>query len=201
MKKILFQTAFALIGFSIASLNANAQTTDIPVTASIKSEAVTSTQINWMTVEEAIAAAAKNPKKIMVDVYTKWCGPCKMMSQNTFTDPTFIEYMNANYYCVKFDAESAEPVQYKGQTYSNPDFDATKQGRNGVHQFARYLNVSAYPTLVFLDENGTYIGPVVGYKLAKDLEIFVKFFANNDYKSVLTQEQWVTYQQNFKPTW
>jgi len=201
MKKILFQTAFALIGFSIASSNANAQTTDIPVTASIKSEAVTSTQINWMTVEEAIAAAAKNPKKIMVDVYTKWCGPCKMMSQNTFTDPTFIEYMNANYYCVKFDAESAEPVQYKGQTYSNPDFDATKQGRNGVHQFARYLNVSAYPTLVFLDENGTYIGPVVGYKLAKDLEIFVKFFANNDYKSVLTQEQWVTYQQNFKPTW
>jgi hypothetical protein len=187
MKKILFQAAFALIGFSVISSTAFAQDSAAPTAAVKRTEDVATTQINWMTVEEAIAAAAKNPKKIM--------------AQNTFTDPTFIEYMNANYYCVKFDAESAEPVQYKGQTYSNPDYDATKQGRNGVHQFARYLNVSAYPTLVFLDENGTYIGPVVGYKVAKDLEIFVKFFANNDYKLVLTQEQWVTYQQNFKPTW
>lgn len=201
MKKILFQAAFTLIGFSVISSSVNAQSPATPTPVAKKTEDVATTQINWMTVEEAIAAAAKSPRKIMVDVYTKWCGPCKMMSQNTFTDPTFIEYMNANYYCVKFDAESPEPVQYKGQTYANPDYDATKQGRNGVHQFARYLNVSAYPTLVFLDENGTYIGPVVGYKVAKDLEIFVKFFANNDYKSVLTQEQWVTYQQNFKPTW
>ena len=36
--------------------------------------------INWMTIEEAQEAQKKNPKKIMMDVYTKWCGPCKMVA-------------------------------------------------------------------------------------------------------------------------
>ena len=37
----------------------------------------------------------------MMDVYTKWCGPCKMMMANTFTNANVIEYINANYYAVK----------------------------------------------------------------------------------------------------
>ena len=35
--------------------------------------------INWMSLEEAVAAQQKEPRKIVMDVYTKWCGPCKMM--------------------------------------------------------------------------------------------------------------------------
>ncbi len=172
------------------------------ITISAHSQQAAPTEgIKWYTVEEAMAAAAKSPRKIMIDVYTKWCGPCKMMSQNTFTDPKFIEYMNANYYCVKFDAESADPVSFKGQTFSNPEYDPNKQGRNGVHQFARYLQVSAYPTLVILDADGTYISPIVGYKTAKDLEIFMKLFATNKHKEILTQDQWTEYQKNFVGTW
>lgn len=157
--------------------------------------------IKWLSVEEAVAAAQKEPRKIMIDVYTNWCGPCKMMAQNTFTDPRFIAYMNANYYCVKFNAESPDSLSFKGQVYKNPDFDATRTGRNGVHQFSRYLNVSAYPTLVFLDEKANPIGPVVGYKTAPQLEIFLKFFATDMHKTVLTQEQWQEYQKNFVPSW
>ena len=40
--------------------------------------------INWMSLEEAVAAQQKEPRKIMMDVYTQWCGPCKMMMANTF---------------------------------------------------------------------------------------------------------------------
>jgi thiol-disulfide isomerase/thioredoxin len=57
-----------------------------------------------MSIEEAVEAQKKEPKKIMMDVYTKWCGPCKMMMANTFTNADVIEYLNANY-AVKFDAE------------------------------------------------------------------------------------------------
>ncbi len=157
--------------------------------------------INWMTIEEAMAAESKQPRKIMIDVYTKWCGPCKMMSQNTFTDADVVAYMNEHYYCVKFDAERADSCVFKGQTFKNPDFDPAKTGRNGVHQFARYLNVSAYPTLVFLDETGGLIGPVVGYKTPGDLELFVKFFVSDKYKEITTAEQWQAYMNEFKPTW
>jgi thioredoxin-related protein len=157
--------------------------------------------INWMSIEEAMAAESKEPRKIMIDVYTKWCGPCKMMSQNTFTDADVVAYMNEHYYCVKFDAERADSCVFKGQTFKNPDFDPAKTGRNGVHQFARHLNVSAYPTLVFLDETGGLIGPVVGYKTPGDLELFVKFFVSDKYKEITTAEQWQAYMNEFKPTW
>ncbi len=171
--------------------------------AQVDSKTTTAPQasIKWLSVEEAVAAAKKEPRKIMIDVYTNWCGPCKMMAQNTFTDPRFIEYMNANYYCVKFNAESADSLVFNGQVFKNPDYDPSRTGRNGVHQFSRYLNVSAYPTLVFMDENATVIGPVVGYKTAPQLEIFLKFFASNQHKTVLTQEQWQEYQKNFVPSW
>ena len=36
--------------------------------------------INWVRLEEAVKLQKKNPKKIMIDMYTKWCGPCKMIA-------------------------------------------------------------------------------------------------------------------------
>ena len=51
--------------------------------------------INWISLEEAVVAQQKEPRKIMMDVYTKWCGPCKMMMANTFTNANVIEYVNA----------------------------------------------------------------------------------------------------------
>jgi len=60
--------------------------------------------INWMSLEEAVEAQAKQPKKIMMDVFTQWCGPCKMMMANTFTSEDVIAYINKHYYAVKFDA-------------------------------------------------------------------------------------------------
>lgn len=158
-------------------------------------------QVNWVTIEEALELQKKEPRKIMIDVYTKWCGPCKMMSQNTFGKQEVADYLNANYYCVKFDAESAAPVVYNGVTYSNPDFKPDTPGRNGVHQFARYLNVTAYPTLVFMDEAATYLGPVVGYKTPSQLELFLKFFKEDKHKTVLDQAAWQSYQQAFVPSW
>ena len=42
------------------------------------------TKINWITIEEAIELQKTAPKKIIMDVYTNWCGPCKMLDKNTF---------------------------------------------------------------------------------------------------------------------
>jgi len=157
--------------------------------------------INWISIEEAEAAQKKQPRKVLMDVYTQWCGPCKMMMQNTFTNQDVIDYINKYYYAVKFDAESAPTVTFKGQTFTNPDFDPNKAGgRNGVHQLARSLGVSAYPTIVYMDEKMDIISPIPGYKGPAEIEIYLKLFAQNDYKTVTTQEQWTAYQQSFKGT-
>ena len=78
------------------------------------------TSVNWMSLEEAIQAQKDEPRKIMMDVYTKWCGPCKMMMRNTFSNADVISYLNANYYAVKFDAESQGPQNIYARPFAQP---------------------------------------------------------------------------------
>lgn len=150
-----------------------------------------------MTLEEAMAAQADEPRTIMMDVYTQWCGPCKMMMANTFTQPALIAYLNEHYYAVKFDAESAEPVTFKGQTFTNPGFNPVARGRNTPHELSQALGVSAYPTLIFLTEKGDIITPLTGYKSAQQLEIFLKFFAEA-WRPGSGQAEWDAYQAAFQ---
>lgn len=161
---------------------------------------LTGKKINWITMEQAITAQKKNPKKIMIDAYTTWCGPCKMLDKNTFSNPDLIEYVNQNYYAVKFNAEGNEVVKFKGKTYTNPNFDPNKTGRNSQHQLTQTLGVSAYPTILFLDEKAEIITPVIGYRTAQELELFLKFFKEDKHKQITTKESWEQYNADFKPT-
>ncbi|MCH1582748.1 MAG: thioredoxin family protein [Flavobacteriales bacterium] len=155
--------------------------------------------INWIKVDELEAAQAKEPRKVLIDVYTKWCGPCKMMMRNTFTNGDVISYINENYYAVKFDAEGPDPVEFKGRTFSNPTYVPNKAGRNGVHELSRAFQVSAYPTIVYLDENLEMIAPISGYKSPQQLELYLRFF-DDAWAAGTTQDEWNTYQESFKPT-
>ncbi|NNC70117.1 MAG: thioredoxin fold domain-containing protein [Flavobacteriaceae bacterium] len=156
-------------------------------------------KINWMTVEQALAAQEKEPRKMIFDMYTTWCGPCKMLDKYTFQNDDVAAYINKNYYAVKFNAEGDGEVKFKDKTFSNPNYDASRKGRNSQHELASYLGVQAYPTVVFLDEDANLLTPVKGFHKPKQLEIFLKIFATNDYKSVTSKEQWLDYQKNFKP--
>ena len=52
----------------------------------IATTSISAQEINWMTMDEALAAQKEEPKKIFMDVYTTWCGPCKMLDKNTFAN-------------------------------------------------------------------------------------------------------------------
>ncbi|QYJ69415.1 thioredoxin family protein [Flavobacterium litorale] len=133
-------------------------------------------EIKWMSLDEALAAQEKEAKPIFMDVYTDWCGPCKILDRGTFRDKNIVDYINANYYAVKFDAEGASEVAYKGNKYSNPNYIINKKGRNSVHDFTRFMKVRAYPTIVFFDDKGNlkYLleGPRDAIQLMKVLEKF-----------------------------
>jgi thioredoxin-related protein len=120
-------------------------------------------EIKWMSMDEALAAQKKKARPIFMDVYTDWCGPCKMLDKNTFHDPKVVEFINANYYAVKFNAEGNSEVNYKGKKYANPQFDANRKGRNAIHDFTLLLNVRAYPTMMVFDAKGEIKEPIVGY--------------------------------------
>ncbi|MFS4484145.1 thioredoxin family protein [Hyunsoonleella sp. 2307UL5-6] len=156
-------------------------------------------EINWVSLEEAIKLQKKTPKKIMMDVYTVWCGPCKMLDKNTFRNPDVAEYVNENYYAVKFNGEGNDVVDYKDKSYSNPSYNASKANkRNSPHQLARYLQIKAYPTIVFFDENADVIAPIAGYLIPTKLELYLKMFKNNKHKDIKTQEDFNAYYKTFK---
>lgn len=156
--------------------------------------------INWVTFNEALDLQKKKPKKIFMDVYTDWCGPCKMLDKQTFQNADVIKYINENYYAVKFNAEGTESVTYQGKTFTNPRYVEGKTGRNSMHQFTASLRVSSYPSMLFFDETATLIQPVRGFLKPKQLEIFLKIFATDDYKKFDTTEKWQEYQANFVGT-
>ncbi|MEZ4801851.1 MAG: thioredoxin fold domain-containing protein [Gelidibacter sp.] len=157
-------------------------------------------EIKWVSFEEALALQKKKPKKIMMDVYTSWCGPCKMLDKNTFHNADVVKYVNDNYYAVKFNAEGNEVVKYKDITYSNPGYKAElATRRNGVHDLTRSLGVNAYPTVVFFDEKGETIFPVRGYQTSKQLELYLKMFKEDKHKDMKTQEDFNAYYSAFVP--
>ncbi|TGV03114.1 thioredoxin family protein [Flavivirga rizhaonensis] len=157
-------------------------------------------KINWVTFEEAVALQKKTPKKIMMDVYTNWCGPCKLLDKNTFHNKDVVDYVNKNYYAVKFNAEGNEKINYKGKTFSNPNYNpANANRRNSPHELSHYFQVNSYPTIIFMDEKGVFLTPITGYKRPTELEFYLKLFITNDYKKLDTQEKREAYYKAFKP--
>ncbi|MGB3773705.1 MAG: thioredoxin fold domain-containing protein [Leeuwenhoekiella sp.] len=157
-------------------------------------------EINWMNMNEALAAQEKEPKKIFMDVYTDWCGPCKLLDKNTFSNSDVAEYINENFYPVKFNAEGTEKITYKDFEYTNPNHDPDRKGRNSQHFLAHALKINAYPSMVFFNEQGDRIQPVPGYHTPKELELFLKLVATDAYKTIVTAEAWQEYQENFEST-
>ncbi len=122
---------------------------------------VEETEIKWYTLKEAIELNKTNKKKFAIDIYTSWCHWCKVMDKETFTDPGVIKYMNEHFYAIKFDAESKENITYQGK-----DFKFVNAGRRGINTLAYFLldGKTAYPTIVYLDEELNKIKKAPGFK-------------------------------------
>ena len=148
-----------------------------------------------MTMNQAIAAQKISPKKIIIDFYTNDSEVSKEMEKFTFSHPEILKYLNDKFYVVKFNSEGNEVVNIYNRVFRNTDL---AQKIAGKHSFAKFMNINAFPTLIFLDENQQSITNLVGKFTPKDLEPYLNMIANNQYKSIKTREQWESYQKKFK---
>ncbi len=172
MKRILF------ILFILTATNIQAQDTQ--------------EKIKWYTFEEAIKLQVETQKKIFIDVYTEWCGYCKKMDRETFSNPEIAKYLNDNFYPVKFNAEQKEDVVFKGQTYIN----AEPNRKRSSHQLAQALlqGKMSYPSYAFLNTESQLITVVPGYYPAKKFEPIMHFFGENAFLNT----EWETFLNTFK---
>ena len=154
-------------------------------------------RINWMSVQEAYAATQKKPKKFVVDVYTDWCGWCKVMDRETFAKAAIVDYVNENYYAVKLNAEQTADITLGKETFK---YVSTGGGR-GINELAAVLlkNQMSFPTTVFLDEKFQMIQPIAGYLEPRTFHQIITYFGSDYYrKEPFDQFKTSTYAKNFQ---
>jgi thioredoxin-related protein/mRNA-degrading endonuclease HigB of HigAB toxin-antitoxin module len=101
------------------------------------------------TWQEANTRAAAENKYIFVDAYTEWCGWCKVMDKETFTDPSVIEFMNRNFIAMKIDFEDSLGIV-----------------------LGKKFRVWFYPTSLIFNPQGQLVGKIAGYN--EDNSVFIK---------------------------
>ena len=103
-------------------------------------------QSNW---NQILEKAKKENKLVFLDAYAEWCGPCKWMAKNTFTDPKVADYYNTHFINAKIDMEKGEGVE-----------------------LAQKYNVRAYPSLLYISPDGSLVHRMCG---AADPVAFIKW--------------------------
>lgn len=152
----------------------------------------TADPVKWYTWEEAVEANEKNPKKFYIDVYTSWCGWCKVMDKKTFTNPKVAAYLNEHFYPIKLNAEQKEDINFQGTT-----FVYKNAGKRGIHTLAYSLlegNMS-YPSFVYLNSKYERILISPGYKEPQDLMPELTFANEEHYKNT----SWKEFRAQYKP--
>lgn len=135
-------------------------------------------KIEWIKIdqlEKSIGQTNNQGKKILVDCYTDWCGWCKRMDKDTFSDTLIAKIMNYYFIAVKFDAECQENITLKGKEYKSNG--ATSKKKN-PHQLAYYLlnNRLSYPSFSIMNTDLNVIEVIAGYNNPNEFEKMLVFF-------------------------
>ncbi len=148
-------------------------------------------EVKWLSFEEAIALNKTNPKPILVDLYTDWCGWCKRMDATTYKNNTIVDYINNNYYAVKMDGEGKKDIVYNGRT-----FKFVQNGKSKYHELAAAIlkGRMSYPSTAFFDAKGQIIQVIPGYLQEKQFEKILAYFKDDAYKTT----PWKEFDKNFK---
>ena len=157
MKKISNKVVLIIIGFLFISLHTFAQPKSF---------------------NEALTMAKKQDKKLILDIYTDWCGWCKKMDADVYGKSDIKDLVEDDFIFYKLNAEGDEKITYMGKQYS-------------AAELAALFEVTGYPTTVFIEPNGKVIeykyndqkmNNLPGYYKAPEFKKVLEFMRDDKYK-------------------
>lgn len=148
--------------------------------------------VQWITLQQAQDNYKKLPKPILIDLYTDWCGWCKVMDKETYANKQVAAYIMDKFYPVKLNAEQKQAISYQGKTYQ---FNSNYR----THEFAIYLTGGrlSYPTTVIIPGTGNHPQPIAGFLKPNQIEPIVKYFGEGQFGKIPYSD----YEKNLKKVW
>jgi len=150
--------------------------------------------VEWKTIEQAAKTDTKsNAKLYFVDFYTSWCGWCKKMDKETFSNPTVALILNTYYIPVKFDAEGSTEFTWNGEKYNNTP--VAPGAKRSTHNFAKKVLGArmGFPSFGIFKSNQQQLTVIQGYYAPEDFIMALWYFASGDN----ARYSWERYQKIF----
>jgi thioredoxin-related protein len=105
---------------------------------------------NWLPMEEAVAAAQAEGDFLLIHAYAVWCGWCRRLDNDTYTDDAVQAYLTDNFEVTRLDIESTETVNFFG-------------GATTMRALAEGFEVSGTPSTIFFDADGNFVTMAPSY--------------------------------------
>jgi len=151
-----------------------------------------SNKINWLGFQEAAKKMEIKELPVIIDVYTDWCGWCKVMDRKTYGKSKVAAYINEKFYAIKFNAESKEDIMWRGKIYR---YDKQR----GIHSLALELikKDMGFPNTVFIPDEKSEPQSMAGYLTPKEFQVYLTYYGEAKNKSL----DFESYARRFKPSW
>ncbi len=110
-------------------------------------------QMKTGTFSDLETLMGKDPKPVIIHLYTDWCSVCKMEKKALNNDKEITDLINSNFYLINFEAEKTkENIKFQGR-----EFEYLPNGNSGIHELALALSKNkdqpVYPLWIVLDKN------------------------------------------------
>lgn len=131
--------------------------------------------LRWLKFDEAVAEGQSSGKKVLIDVYTDWCGWCKKMDKVTYSDEGVMGYLKENYVLARLNAEANDKLIFRGQSYT-------------CAQLSGAFGITGYPSTIFLTSDGEAITVFPGFADATSFRQIIEFLGEDHYKTMTFEE-------------
>lgn len=124
-----------------------------PQTPATPTDSAKGAEIKWIPFDEGLARAKAEGKNIFVDLTASWCGWCKKMDKETFSQPEVVKLVNDYFVPVKVWGDSDKELTIEGYKITERNLATSAFG------------VTGFPTFYFLCPNGKAYNRLIGYRI------------------------------------